>query len=399
MTANFYVFVSDHPFTATDLTTTLNQSGVSNYWVAGNNATAATVAVNRSGRYVRVQRNDSQYLVLAEVKVWQATADVEWLVTDQLGTPRMIADATGSLAGIKRHDYLPFGEELFANQGGRATTQGYTPSGSLPADGSRQKFTSKERDNETGLDFFEARYYASTQGRFTSADPLLASARAWAPQSWNRYSYVLNNPLKLIDPTGLADDDPQKKKEEQPPPPPPIVVDLRKDKTITSELDKIRANAKPLAEGATPELSDVKTIVGDTSNINNGGFIDGYGNEASGFTGTVRPVAYVPLDQRGNIIEGNGVAVAENVKVEQGDKPQTTKDVAPTPKGGVFIDIQSANAGSQTTVLKQAVFVGQFPSTPNSPATHLFRVGVNEITKDPKAGTISVKIGPTTKLR
>ena len=60
--------------------------------------------VNRTGRYVRVQRNDSQYLVLAEVKVWQTTADVEWLVTDHLGTPRMIADVTGSLAGIKRHD-------------------------------------------------------------------------------------------------------------------------------------------------------------------------------------------------------------------------------------------------------------------------------------------------------
>lgn len=76
-------------------------------------------------------------------------------------------------------------------------------------------FTLKERDNETGLDFFEARYYASMQGRFTSADPLLASARTWAPQSWNRYSYVLNNPLKLVDPTGMVDDDPQKKGEEQ----------------------------------------------------------------------------------------------------------------------------------------------------------------------------------------
>ncbi len=280
--------------------------------------------------------------------------------------------------------------------GGRTPQQGYGA-----GDGVRQKFTLKERDNETGLDYFGARYFASTQGRFSSADPFLASARPPMPQSWNRYSYVLNNPLKLIDPNGLEDDDPQKKKDEQPqqqPSPQPTVVDLRKDKTITSELDKIRANAKPLPDGATPELSDVKTIVGETSNISNGGYIDGYGNEASGFTGTVKPVAYVPLDQGGNIIEGNGVAIAENVKVIQGDKPQTTEGLAPTPKGGVFIDVQSANAGSQTTVLKQAVFVGQFPSTPNSPAKHLFRVGVNDITKDPKAG-ISVKIGPTTKLR
>jgi hypothetical protein len=240
------------------------------------------------------------------------------------------------------------------------------------------------------------------EGRFTSPDPLQASARPSAPQSWNRYSYVLNNPLKLVDPTGLADDDPQKKKDEQPQQPSPAqpkVVDLRKDKIINGEIDKIRANAKPLPDGAKPELTDVKTIVGDTSTINNGGYIDGYGNEATGFTGTVRPVAYVPLDQGGNIIEGNGVAVAEKVKVEQGDKPQTTQDLAPTPKGGVFIDVQSANAGSQTTVLKQTVFVGQFRPAPNTPATHLFMVGVNDITKDPKAGTISVKIGPTNKLR
>ncbi len=42
------------------------------------------------------------------------------------------------------------------------------------ADGVRQKFTSKERDNETGLDYFLARYYGSTAGRFMSIDPLAA---------------------------------------------------------------------------------------------------------------------------------------------------------------------------------------------------------------------------------
>ncbi|MGH9967444.1 MAG: RHS repeat-associated core domain-containing protein, partial [Pyrinomonadaceae bacterium] len=63
--------------------------------------------------------------------------------------------------------------------------------------------TQKERDNETGLDFFEARYYASTQGRFTSVDALLSSGIPDEPQSWNRYSYTINNPLKYIDPSGL----------------------------------------------------------------------------------------------------------------------------------------------------------------------------------------------------
>ncbi len=125
--------------------------------------------------------------------------EILWLTPDHLGTPRMIAERTGSLAGIKRHDYLPFGEELFAGQGGRTTAQGYF------ADNIRQKFTRKERDNETGLDYFLARYYSSTQGRFTSPDPLSAPASAHPniPQSWNLYAYVLNNPLKLVDPDGM----------------------------------------------------------------------------------------------------------------------------------------------------------------------------------------------------
>src|ERR1700744_1499403 len=93
------------------------------------------------------------------------TWTIQWLVTDQLGTPRMIFDNTGTLAGVSRHDYLPFGEELFVGQGVRGATLGYTES-----DGVRQHFTQKERDNETGLDYFEARYYSSIHGRFTSPD-------------------------------------------------------------------------------------------------------------------------------------------------------------------------------------------------------------------------------------
>jgi RHS repeat-associated protein len=117
-----------------------------------------------------------------------------WLVADQLHTPRIIVNKSGALAGVKRHDYLPFGEELFAGTGGRTATQGYT------VDSVRQKFTSKERDSETGLDFFEARYYGSTQGRFVSVDP--GNFVPADPQSWNRFAYTQNNPLKFIDPTG-----------------------------------------------------------------------------------------------------------------------------------------------------------------------------------------------------
>ncbi|MFY9618359.1 MAG: RHS repeat-associated core domain-containing protein [Pyrinomonadaceae bacterium] len=139
------------------------------------------------------------------LNAWQGGgvgADIRWLVADQLGTPRIVLDKTGSFAATKRHDYLPFGEELFAETGGRTTGQGYTAVGNVAGDGVRQQFTLKERDNETGLDYFLARYYSSKQGRFTGVDPLMASAQASLPQSWNRYSYSFNNPLAFIDPDG-----------------------------------------------------------------------------------------------------------------------------------------------------------------------------------------------------
>ena len=127
--------------------------------------------------------------------------DIRWLVSDQLGTPRMIFDLSGSLAGVSRHDYLPFGGDLSA--GGRTTSLGYGAT-----DGARQKFTSKERDIETGLDYFLARYYSNVQGRFTSVDPDNYQARRdlTDPQSWNAYSYVNNNPLTRTDPNGKAFD-------------------------------------------------------------------------------------------------------------------------------------------------------------------------------------------------
>lgn len=143
---------------------------------------------------------DNAFSRMVEVEAWTAASaapNINWLVTDQLGTPRMIFDKTGALATTKRHDYLPFGEEIFAGTGGRTTTQGYSV-----GDDVRQKFTSKERDNETGLDYFLARYYSSTQGRFTSPDKPFADQFQTNPQSWNTYSYVRNSPCNNIDAKG-----------------------------------------------------------------------------------------------------------------------------------------------------------------------------------------------------
>ncbi len=147
--------------------------------------------------------------------------NVRWTVADALGTPRILADKTGSLSGITRHDYLPFGEELFAGMGNgsiRTTGMGYANSGT--PDGIRKKFTGYERDDETGLDYAQARYYSSKQGRFTSPDEFtggpdelydfadvasdnpLIYAELTEPQSLNKYQYCYNNPLAYVDPDG-----------------------------------------------------------------------------------------------------------------------------------------------------------------------------------------------------
>lgn len=110
---------------------------------------------------------------------------------DHLGTPRIATD--GSAVEVSRRAHLPFGAEL--------TSSATPPDGPL-------RFTGHERDsdlnNETSgaLDYMHARYYSSNLGRFLSVDPGPESAYLEMPQSWNRYSYALNNPIRFIDPTG-----------------------------------------------------------------------------------------------------------------------------------------------------------------------------------------------------
>ena len=123
---------------------------------------------------------------------------IRYLTTDHLGSTRVVTQAvvSGPDGGVvSRHDYLPFGEEI-GSLGGRTTALKYSASG--PA----QKFTGKERDNESGLDYFQARYFSGAAGRFTSVDPENAGSDPADPQSWNGYAYARNNPLLYIDPTG-----------------------------------------------------------------------------------------------------------------------------------------------------------------------------------------------------
>ena len=115
-----------------------------------------------------------------------ASGGVTHYALDHLGSPRAITNSTGILLGTQ--DFTPFG------YGGTSN------SGAL-------QFTGHERDaanllNGTGSmpDYMHARYYDVGGGRFLSVDPVLGQPRV--PQSWNRYAYALNNPLRFIDPTG-----------------------------------------------------------------------------------------------------------------------------------------------------------------------------------------------------
>jgi len=110
-------------------------------------------------------------------------------LSDWLGTRRVLTDYAGNVQ--ESCDSLPYGN-------GETCTPAPT----------EHLFTGKERDPETGgtngNDYFGARYYANSAGRWLTPDPGWFKAVDLSnPQSWNLNSYVLNNPLRFIDPTGM----------------------------------------------------------------------------------------------------------------------------------------------------------------------------------------------------
>jgi RHS repeat-associated protein len=104
---------------------------------------------------------------------------------DRLGSAQLTTSENGYPTWSST--YLPFGQE-------------WNPAITV----NHYKFTGKERDSESGLDNFGARYYSSQFGRFLTPDPAGASATCLLnPQTQDRYAYVTNNPVNRTDPTGL----------------------------------------------------------------------------------------------------------------------------------------------------------------------------------------------------
>ena len=137
----------------------------------------------------------NEYVFFAGRRIAQSnpsSGSVYYYFVDHLGSTRVVTNATGT--ACSETDYLPYGAEN-------------TPSGFSNTCSTRYRFTGYERDLETaagtsaGNDYAFARYYNQRLQRFMSADPLGGSIAD--PQTWNGYSYVRDNPLSLIDPSGM----------------------------------------------------------------------------------------------------------------------------------------------------------------------------------------------------
>lgn len=120
----------------------------------------------------------TKYVFAGNLRVAKmAGTNVNYFHKDHLGSSTVMTDSTGTAAGIQASEYLPFG-------------------GSRGSDGvtvTNYKFTDQEHDPGSGLYNYDARLYDPVIGRFVSADSIVPDF--YDPQSLNRYSYCLSNPL------------------------------------------------------------------------------------------------------------------------------------------------------------------------------------------------------------
>src|SRR5690606_27244581 len=121
---------------------------------------------------------------------------VNYVMQDWQGSTRAVVNAHGFVRS--RNDYTAFGEDIQSGTGLRTENQGFGLNTSV-----RQKYGLTERDDATGLDHTWYRKHETQAGRWTSPDPYNGSMNIGDPQSFNRYSYVQNEPTNYVDPSGL----------------------------------------------------------------------------------------------------------------------------------------------------------------------------------------------------
>jgi RHS repeat-associated protein len=130
---------------------------------------------------------------VAGLQVWSedTSGSGKFLLKDHLGSTRITGDASGTL--YDDVDYLPFGD-ISHNYGSAASDIHY-------------QFTGDETDSESSTDYAMYRNLSGTMARFNRPDPYDGSYDLTNPQTFNRYVYVSNNPLRLVDPQGLDGED------------------------------------------------------------------------------------------------------------------------------------------------------------------------------------------------
>lgn len=117
-----------------------------------------------TGTLIFVYNEAGQLIAEYSTASQTGTLQTSYMTTDHLGSTRVVTDQNQAVKA--RHDYLPFGEEMGSEKGGRRGVSGYTA-----VDSTRQRFTGHESDNESGLDYAKARCHSGMQGRFLSCDP------------------------------------------------------------------------------------------------------------------------------------------------------------------------------------------------------------------------------------
>ena len=136
--------------------------------------------------------------VVAEIKqitssTGVATEQTRYFLRDNLGSANVITDEAGNV--VERLAYEPFGKR-------RQVTGAQDPGNTILGTQGQRGFTNHEHMDELGLVNMNGRVYDPMTARFLSADPLIQAP--YNSQSYNRYSYVINSPLNLSDPTGFS---------------------------------------------------------------------------------------------------------------------------------------------------------------------------------------------------
>jgi hypothetical protein len=226
------------------------------------------------------------------------------------------------------------------------------------------------------------------------------SGRASNPQSWNRYAYVLNNPLILVDLDGMEEEPVQQQ-----------VVDIGKDAVINKKIKEIQDKAKPLQQGTASVPTQAVVIPGEQTQLNNATIIGPDGEAlAAGITGYMQPIALVVLDQGGNIMKApEDMFVVENAKPaneaarqesEAGRIRTSNQQERGQSSNGAFYDLQIRGMRSKPSDIRttQDLTVRHYFGPKTTDYKETFQVTGNKIRFDDNKRRITFTQGQVKRL-